>query len=62
MVQRVLITLDVVAVVRAFVETDRALHDVRSANSGFAMRKIREQYLLRLTLLAGETKIPLSGG
>ena len=55
-----LVTLDVVAIVRTFVQTKRTLDNVRRADSRFAAREVGEENLFGLTLLAGETEIPLS--
>jgi hypothetical protein len=57
-----LITFDLVSVVRAFVKTIRAFHNVSRPDTRLATRQIGEENLFRLTLLARETKIPLSGG
>jgi hypothetical protein len=57
-----LITFDIVSIVRAFVKTVRAFHNIRRPDARLATRQIGEENLFRFTLLARETKIPLSGG
>ena len=54
------VAFDVLAVVRAFVKTDRTLDNVGGPDSRFAAREVGEENLFGLTLLAGETEIPLS--
>jgi hypothetical protein len=57
-----LVAFDSVAVVCALMKTDCTLNDIRRPNTRLALRQVGEENLLRLTLFAGETNIPLSGG
>ena len=57
-----LVAFDIVAIVRAFMKTNRTFDHVGGPYPCLASGEIREQYLLRFALLAGETKIPLPGG
>jgi hypothetical protein len=57
-----LVTFDVVRVIRACVRTARALNDVSGFNSGLSSGKVREKDFLFLAVLASETEIPLTGG
>jgi hypothetical protein len=61
LIDRVVVTLDVICVVSAFVEAVGALDDVSRPDARLAARQVGEEHLFRLTLLASETEIPLSG-
>jgi len=58
----VLVSFDVVAVVRSSVRATRTLNHVRRFDLGLPSREIGEQNFLLLTVFAGETEIPLAGG
>src|SRR6185503_18779082 len=57
-----LVTFDVVRVVRACVRTARTLNDVSGFDFGLSSRKVREENFLFLAVFASETEIPLAGG
>ena len=57
-----IVAFNVVAVVRAFVETARTLNDIRGFDLRLASREIWKKNLLGVAVLARETKIPLAGG
>jgi hypothetical protein len=58
----VLISLDIVAVVRSGVSTARTLDNVSCLDLGLASGKIGEKNFFLLAVFAGETEIPLAGG
>ena len=57
-----LVTFDVVRVIRACVRTAGALNDVSGFNPGLSSGKVREKDFLFLAVFARETEIPLAGG
>jgi hypothetical protein len=57
-----LVALDAVRVVSAFVQAVGTLDHVSRSDLGFATCEVSEKDLLRLTFFARETKVPLSGG
>lgn len=57
-----LIAFNVVTIVRALVKASRTFNDIRGFDFRFTSREVGKKNLLRLAVLARETKIPLSGG
>ena len=57
-----LVTFDVVRVVRASVRTSGTLDDVSGFDFGLSSREVREENFLFLAVFASETEIPLAGG
>ena len=57
-----LVTFDVVGVIRAGVRTARALNNVSGFNPCLSSGKVREKDFLFLAVFASETEIPLTGG
>jgi len=57
-----LISFDVVAIIRSRVRTAGTLDHVRCLDLGLAAREIGEKNFLLLAVFAGETEIPLAGG
>ena len=57
-----LIAFNVVTIVRALVKASRTFNDIRGFDLGLTSREVGKKNLLRLAVLARETKIPLSGG
>ena len=56
-----LITFDIVRVIRACVRTARTLNNVSGFDSCLPSRKVREKNFLFLAVFASETEIPLAG-
>lgn len=57
-----LITFDVVAVVRSRVRTTRTLDHIGGPDLCLASREVGEENFFLLAVFAGETEIPLAGG
>jgi hypothetical protein len=57
-----LVAFDVFAVIRAFVKTARTFDHIRGFDLRLTSREVRKENLLRMAVLASETKVPLSGG
>jgi hypothetical protein len=57
-----LVAFDVVPVIRAFMKATRTFNHVGRLDLGLASREVGKQDLFSVTVLAGETEIPLAGG
>ena len=57
-----LIAFNVVAVVRAFVKAARTFDHIGGFDLRLTSREVGKENLLRMAVLASETKVPLSGG
>ena len=57
-----LVTLNVVSIIRTCMTTARTLNDVSGFDFGLTSRKVREKNFLFLAVFASETEIPLAGG